>query len=206
MKNKSNRVARRGPFKFTAGILVLLSLVAYVILRPALERRLGVRLPSVGRRLSESNGDRPAEPLGRERDDRNDENSASGSLTETRSGEYVSQSGLRYGRGGERGFRLRHVLRHDDDQPNRDGPHGVFDGNQDDLLSSIDEAYRLVKAGSPRVTTRRDGRRTIHEIDMRRRIGFVGGRTGKRKGHPAVTHVRLILEGDRVITAYPFQP
>jgi hypothetical protein len=40
--------------------------------------------------------------------------------------------------------------------------------------------------------------------DLRRRIGFVGGQQGWRQGNPPATHVRLVLEDDRVITAFPF--
>jgi hypothetical protein len=43
-------------------------------------------------------------------------------------------------------------------------------------------------------------------IDMPDRIGYVGGRDGKREGHPPTHRLKMILEGDRVITAYPTWP
>ena len=52
----------------------------------------------------------------------------------------------------------------------------------------------------------RDRGRTIFEVDLGRRIGFVGGQTGKRKIRPPARHVRLVLDENRVITAFPFVP
>jgi hypothetical protein len=40
---------------------------------------------------------------------------------------------------------------------------------------------------------------------MQRRIGFVGGRVGAERRHPAARKVRLVLEGNKVITAYPMK-
>jgi hypothetical protein len=71
------------------------------------------------------------------------------------------------------------------------------------MLAVIDEAYLLVKKKDPAASIQRDGNRSICTIDLKRNIGFIGGTTGKRKGNPNVHRVRLILEGDRLITAYP---
>ena len=49
----------------------------------------------------------------------------------------------------------------------------------------------------------REGRRTVFTVNLGRVVGFVGGQTGKRRNNPAVTHVRLVLEGVNVITAFP---
>ena len=127
-----------------------------------------------------------------------------GELTELPDGVKRSTAGLLYTPGSREGHRLTHVLRHGDDQPSRPGPHGVFDGDADDLLAVIDEAYLLVQAGSPQVQSRREGQRTVHEVNLQRRIGFVGGQEGGRRGNPPATRVRLVLEDDRVITAFPF--
>jgi hypothetical protein len=40
-------------------------------------------------------------------------------------------------------------------------------------------------------------------VDLGRRIGYIGGQTGKRKNYPAASHLRLVLEGQNVITAFP---
>jgi len=127
-----------------------------------------------------------------------------GQLTDVGNDVLLSTAGLRYTPGSQEGHRLEHVLRHDNDQPSRPGLHGVFDGDKDDLLAVLDEAYLLVKQRSPRVQSRREQDRMVYEVDMRRRIGFVGGQEGRRKGNPPATHVRLVLEDDRVITVFPF--
>jgi hypothetical protein len=127
-----------------------------------------------------------------------------GQLTDLGNGVQRSTAGLVYAPGSQEGHRLKHVMRHDNDQPSRPGLHGVFDGDADDLLAVIDEAYLLVRAGSPQVQSRREGDRMVHEVDLQRRIGFVGGQQGRRLGNPPATQVRLVLENDRVITAFPF--
>lgn len=129
---------------------------------------------------------------------------ALGQLTDVGDGVLLSTAGLRYTPGSEEGHRLQHVLRHDNDIPNRPGKHGVFDGDRDTLLRVLDEAYLLIKSGDRRVQTQRQGNRTVYTVDMQRRIGFVGGQVGRASGNPTVNRVRLILEDDRVITAYPY--
>jgi hypothetical protein len=116
----------------------------------------------------------------------------------------VSPAGLRYTPGSEDGHRLKHVLHHAKDDPERPGKHGVFDGGDDGALATIDEAYELAKAGGSRVRKRREGDRTIYEVNLGRRIGYLGGQEGQRLGHPATRQVRLVLEGTKVITAFPF--
>lgn len=115
---------------------------------------------------------------------------------------YLSPAGLEYGPGGAEGHRLEHVRRHADDQPNRNGPHGVFDGGMRGALQTIDEAYRSAKSDR-RTAARSAAERTVYTINLGRRIGFVGGREGKRRRNPDARRVRLVLEGHRVITAYP---
>jgi hypothetical protein len=116
----------------------------------------------------------------------------------------VSAAGLKYGPGSQEGHRLKHVLRHDNDLPDRPGKHGVFDGDQDEMLKVIDEAWSLVKSNATAVRTSHEGSRDIHDVDLKRRIGFVGGQVGNERGKPAASHVRLIVEGDSIISAYPY--
>lgn len=126
-------------------------------------------------------------------------------LKEGRRGTKVSPEGLVYtgSRSGE--HRTDHVLRHAKDQPNRPGNHGVFDADGDDVFRLIDEAYVLVKQNSRQVSKDppRDGK-TAFLVDMKRRIGFRGGKSGNRAGKPAAKKMKLILADDRVITAYPY--
>jgi hypothetical protein len=69
-------------------------------------------------------------------------------------------------------------------------------------LQTIDLAYQRAKAGQ-RTTTEVDGERTIHTVDLGKRIGYVGGSEGRRRRNPMARRVRLVLEGKYVVTAFP---
>ncbi|MGB0597273.1 MAG: hypothetical protein ACPGLY_11340 [Rubripirellula sp.] len=125
-------------------------------------------------------------------------------LRETSPNVFLSPAGLIYGPGSAEGHRLEHVRRHAADLPRRPGPHGVFDGGFLASLKTIDDAWKLAKQ-SVQTEKEVDGRRTIYKVDLQRKIGFVGGRTGNSRGQPPVTVVLLVLEGNRVITAYPVE-
>jgi len=115
-----------------------------------------------------------------------------------------SPAGLVYGMGGGGEHRTDHVLRHAKDQPNRPS-HGVFEAQGDDLFRLIDEAYELVKSKSRQVKSEKSRGNMAHVIDMKRKVGYKGGESGKRAGHPALYKIKLILaDGNRVITAYPY--
>lgn len=130
---------------------------------------------------------------------------AHGNLTQVRPGVFESTAGLIYGPGGSEGHRIDHIMRHTDDDPARP-VHGVFDGDREEILALLDDAYRLALERGPPVQVERDGARTVYTIDMKRRVGFVGGETGRRDGHPDATHIRLVLEDRNVITAFPVRP
>lgn len=115
---------------------------------------------------------------------------------------YMSPAGLRYTPGSQEGHRLKHLERHTKDQPTRPGKHGVFDGGMEKTLQVLDQAYERAKKKQKTVTSQDRGR-TIHTVDMGRRIGFIGGRDGNRMRKPMARRVRIVLEGNRVITAYP---
>ncbi len=115
---------------------------------------------------------------------------------------YMSPEGLLYTPGSAEGHRIEHLRRHVADQPSRPGSHGVFDGDLPGALATIDLAYQKAKAGS-RTTKQTDQGRTIYTVDMGKRVGFIGGRDGDRRRNPMARRVRLVLEGTRVITAYP---
>jgi hypothetical protein len=177
----------RSPSFVWGGILLLVAL--YLVVRPMLVEPAAGPLPSPA----------PSPDVVAESGE-----AQLGQLTDLGNGVQRSTAGLLYTPGSQEGHRLKHVMRHDDDQPSRPGLHGVFDGDADNLLAVIDEAYLLVKQNSPQVQSRREGIRIVHEVDLRRRIGFVGGQQGRRQGNPPATRVRLVLEEDRVITAFPF--
>lgn len=125
-----------------------------------------------------------------------------GFLREVSPDRYVSPAGLLYTPGSAEGHRLEHVRRHTKDDPSRPGSHGVFDGNMEGALATIDLAYQRAKKGQ-RTTKQQEDGRTIYTVDMGGRIGFVGGRDGNRRRQPMARRVRLVVEGNRVITAYP---
>lgn len=125
-----------------------------------------------------------------------------GQLTKAPSGELRSTAGLIYGRGSRDGTRLKHVMRHAEDDLSKP-IHGVFDGKQDEILALIDQAYLMAKKGSNNVTSSKQRDRTVYTIYFSKRIGYVGGQKGKQKKNPICKELSLVLEGDRVITAYP---
>jgi endonuclease G len=94
------------------------------------------------------------------------------------------------------------LLSHSVDKPHR-RLHGVFFGSPFEV---VDEAYRKVRAGGKGITTWWDNGRQVFEVDMGRPIGFLGGELGKHLGRPKINHVRLVLEGDVFVSAYPERP
>ena len=114
----------------------------------------------------------------------------------------MSPEGLLYTMGPKGEHRVDHVMRHGDDMPNRP-VHSVFEGDKNDILALIDEAYSLVKANSPQVRSSDSRGNQAHTIKMQRKVGYEGGQKGRRKGYPVLKSVKLILDGNRVITAYP---
>jgi len=125
-----------------------------------------------------------------------------GLLQEISKDQYLSPAGLIYGPGSAEGHRLDHLRRHVQDQPKRPGKHGVFDGGMQGALKTIDDAFQRAQK-EQRTTKTMDRNRTIYTVDLGKRIGFVGGQDGGRRRNPMARRVRLVLEGKRVITAYP---
>jgi hypothetical protein len=120
-----------------------------------------------------------------------------------------SPEGLTYYVGDRGENRVDHVMRHAKDSPSRPS-HGVFNGSKNDILQTIDEAYALIKSNSRQVVKTTKDReiktRVAYEVDMKRKIGYKGGKSGQRDGHPDLSTVKLILDkGNRVITAYPYR-
>ncbi len=125
-----------------------------------------------------------------------------GLLREVGRDRYISPAGLLYTPGSAEGHRLEHLRRHTQDQPGRPGKHGVFEGGMEGALKIIDQAYENAKIGK-RTTKRSDDGRTIYTVDMGHRVGYVGGREGNQRHKPMARRVQLVLEGNRVITAFP---
>lgn len=124
-----------------------------------------------------------------------------GILQDTGNKRYVSPAGLLYTPGSAEGHRLEHLRRHTKDDTSRP-VHGVFDNGMEGALKTIDRAYDRAKKNQS-TTKSVDRNRTIYKVDVGSPIGFVGGQKGKRNRNPKTRRVQLVLEGNRVITAYP---
>ncbi|NOZ40102.1 MAG: hypothetical protein GXP24_07740 [Planctomycetes bacterium] len=207
------RAVQSGKLKIRWIVALVVLAVGYFLLQPVLERSLGVDLPGLGDLTKNTQtGETPTKktatvntPTPRPADA-----SASGELEKIlRAGSrapYVSPAGLRYTRGSKQGHRLKHVMAHAQDAPDRPGQHGVFDSNDPaEVVALVDEAYLQAQTGRD-TRTQREEERTVYDVNLRRRIGYIGGTSGKRKNHPAAKHLRLVVEGDRVITAFPVRP
>lgn len=117
---------------------------------------------------------------------------------------FKSPAGLVYGMGGGGEHRVEHVMRHAKDDASRPS-HGVFGGDKESILELLDEAYELIKNQSRYVKSERSRGNTAYTVSMGRVIGFEGGQKGKRSNHKPLKSIRLILDGDMVITAYPYR-
>lgn len=126
-----------------------------------------------------------------------------GKLKEIDDNVFESTAGLFYVPGGAEGHRLKHVMQHAKDNPTKP-IHGVFDGDRNEILAVIDEAYTMAKKGGSDVRSEKQSGRRILTVNLRRRIGEVGGSEGQRQGHPDCRFVRIVLENENeVISAYP---
>ncbi len=118
---------------------------------------------------------------------------------------FRSPAGLVYGPGSEEGHRLKHIEKHLKDQEDRPGSHGVFDGDMAAVVRWIDDAYQRAEKKAKGTTKRLEDERTVIEANFEKPIGYVGGRDGKRKGHPPAKRLRLVVDDRKnVITAFPF--
>jgi len=178
--------------------------VAYLLLQPVLQRTLGIDLPGFddlgGVVATEPTVDTPSPGSSEASDD------LERILQASRPGTYQSPAGLRYPRGSQHGHRLKHLMAHARDQPDRPGQHGVFDSSvPSEVVSLVDEAYRQALAGE-NTREKREASRTVYTINLGRRIGYIGGESGNRRGQPAARHLRLVLEGKNFVTAFPYRP
>ncbi len=202
------RLVRSGQLsvRWIVGLVVLA--VAYLLLQPVLERSLGIDLPGF-RDLQRVDS---AEPRADARLPSSSREAPPGDdieriLQTSRPREtYESPAGLRYRPGSQHGHRLKHLMSHAQDQPDRPGQHGVFDtAVPSEVVALVDVAYRQARTGKNTREKREQGR-TIYTINLGRRIGTIGGESGNRRNHPVARHLRLVLEGKNLITAFPYRP
>ncbi len=199
-------------------VVAVVLLGCYLVAEPALESRFGVDLPGVStpgeviERADESSRD-PSTPTASTTTKQNSEGESLEDIKQllkhVGNDVFVSPAGLRYTKGSVHGHRLKHLMAHTRDEPDRPGSHGVFDSTSAaDVIRLVDAAYRQSLAGNNvRKAVEQD--RTVYEVDMGRQIGYVGGESGKRQGHPAARYLELVIEhdaaGPRFITAYPIR-
>ncbi len=195
----------KGKLSWKMILALCVGVVAYgVWLQPTLEKSFGIALP--GMHLpSDSPSQTPDESPGVAIRKINPADLA-GLLTKVGREAYQSPAGLRYTRGSQHGHRLNHLMAHARDEPNRVGQHGVFDSdNPATVVRLVDEAYEQAQSGS-NVKTEHEKGRTIYTIDLGRRIGYIGGQSGNRRHRPAAEHLKLVVQEDRLITAFPVRP
>ena len=118
---------------------------------------------------------------------------------------WVSPAGLRYsGRDPQGKTRVEHIMRHGVDQPRRAGKHGVFvPGDQASIFALLDEAWQ--KAENSGLRARNERGRSVLNVSMGRRVGYLGGSVGARQRKPALTKVRIGFETGtkNIVTAFP---
>jgi hypothetical protein len=226
--NPRNPQRARSPV-WLIGIVLLLAL--YSVAQPWLNRQFGWELPAFW--VADSDSKRPDNPSSPSRSDKlsvpqdagveaseasrdatttstatstatSAKNSAETFLEKIAEQTFRSPAGLLYKRGSEEGHRLKHLERHLRDIPERPGPHGVFRGSMAEFLQAIDDAYLRTMKKASGTSSSRDAGRTILEVQFPREIGFLGGQEGKRKSNPPLRKLKIVLDDDSVITAYPF--
>jgi len=117
---------------------------------------------------------------------------------------WISPAGLIYaGRDPDGRPRKDHVLRHARDIPDRDGPHGVFDGGEERAFAWIDLAWERIQ--SQHIRPEQEEGRDVYTVSMGRRVGYLGGETGARQQHPPLHRIFLVLRHGttEVVTAFP---
>lgn len=191
--------------------LVLAVVLYAAVIQPFTEQN-GVALPTIGGDppVAQAPAERPTTPPARAElptsSKRVDPGDLTEVLTEAGRGAYRSEGGLRYTRGSQHGHRLAHVLAHTRDEPDRVGQHGVYDTDDPaTVVRLIDEAYTQALTGRD-TRTERERERTVYTVDLGRRIGYIGGQSGNRRNRPRAEHLKLVVEGDRLITAFPYRP
>jgi len=212
------RGVQTGKIKLRWILGLVVFVVGYFLLQPVLERSLGIDLPGVGDLTAptqtaspqttgtQTTGTQPPSSPSRPSVNSPTAGDLQKILRSNSRAVYQSPAGLRYTRGSQQGHRLKHLMAHTRDQPDRPGQHGVFDSaDPAEVVALVDEAYLQAQTGRD-TRTQREEERIVYDVNLRRRIGYIGGTSGNRKNHPAAKHLRLVVEGDRLITAFPVRP
>ena len=195
---------------------LILLVVGYIYAQPQLEQWLGFKLPDLDDNpaaivespdTTGSIGTSKQRPAPSGRSNPSISMPPSGFQLKPLGGNrFVSPAGLHYTMGPNREHRLEHIMRHSKDDLDRP-IHGVFVGDREQILTTLDEAFDLSQNPSHRVKAQPDKdepARVAFTVDLQKKIGYEGGRIGKERGNPDLEKVKLVIENEnRVITAYP---
>ena len=160
--------------------------------------------PPPSKSKASSNGTESSKTSGSATKSKSPSQSVEDYLKEVGKNRFESPAGLIYKPGSEEGHRLKHIERHLKDIPDRPGSHGVFDGSMVEFLIAIDDAVTRAKRKLKGTSMEEDGEAMVYEASFDKPIGFLGGETGKRKKNPKVKKMRVVIQDDAVITAFPF--
>ena len=199
---------------------LIIAATVYTLLQPKLEEWTGLDLPDLGERQTQNqpnleNPNRNTESVadtgkspGADKNSGSENPAAGFRLDRLNASMVQTPAGLQYSVS-NRENRIDHVMRHAVDDPDRDYAHGVFaDSSQDAILKLLDKAYELIQSNSSQVQREPadEAGRVAYTIRMPETIGYVGGTSGRKQGFPKTNRLKLVLEGQRVITAYPTWP
>ena len=189
------------------GIIAVVVLVAgYTAGRPTLEKWFNVELPSINGENDHANhrggGNGDSGQYKAQLPTKEEQQSEAEFFASVSGDNKTSPAGLLYTMGPKREHRVEHVMNHGHDVPGKP-VHGVFEGSRLEILQMVDEAYELVKSNSRQVSSSNSRGKDAHVVDMKRNVGFEGGAKGKRNGYKKLGKIKLVLDGNRVITAFP---
>lgn len=217
-------VLRLLPAKWLIGLLV--AVVLYFFLQPRLNQWFGWNLPSIAAMAGNeapkpSKASKTTEPKVTETKSTESKSTPSSRTTagpkqadedykfrilkSIGRDRYESPAGLIYAPGSEEGHRLAHIARHLEDQPDRPGSHGVFDGDMASFLIAIDDAYKRARGHAKGTKSRVEDGMTVIEAPFDQTIGYLGGSEGARKKNPKLKKMRLVVRDRNLITAFPIQ-
>lgn len=198
---------RRGNTKVNYRQMIIFGVMAlaaiYHFSRPTLEKWTGRSLPAI------VNDDRSASNHSGNNDQDHDYDvsfesnggqnlgKAARAWLKQEGNQFRSPAGLKYS-----GNNIDHVLLHCKDNTSKP-THGIFVGGGAEVMQMVDEAYEKVKSGDRSVDSEKSRGRMTHIVSMGRVVGHTGGQKAKKRGRDELRKIKLVLDGDRVITAFP---
>jgi hypothetical protein len=100
-------------------------------------------------------------------------------------------------------FNKCHIYEHTENDPKKI-IHGFFDISNEDMDKLIEEITKILQEkNNKNLRSYFSGQQLIYDIDMGRKIGWIGGQRGEEMGFPTTTFIRVIMDGRMVISCYP---